>query len=431
MSVMNIKLGDSDFENYKKSVIIKNVLKKKGFKVALIYFDMYSTGDIDFFIKKGEINKFDKFIFVNLKFSNQYVLYKIPDFIEKILDDNKDIIMVGEVPDVIKKYVNKQINSNDLFKKINGNKMKFLKTFESFRLEEPSTMSELLEKLSVVEQNILDSVKAELINIDTFFNENISKNNLDQLIENAEFNKLLRMKGLKRSDVEHTNDYETFLLNPFKYILISDKNKNELQDPDFIIIQTFNSTEQDWNSLKMYKINGEFKNFYDKLSSRTIELEHDGVNYIYQTSNKNEWELTNQKETERFPRFVRKEDLLNMINNINESSEIMSFINSIESDKNYNKIIYLYDGQKIVVFFIESYRESNIDDFMELEGMMDIFVTSFSEHDNMVKNLYNIENVQGLKTNNKIENSMLEKVSKFIEKGGNFSDFKLVSFDTI
>ena len=49
--------------------------------------------------------------------------------------------------------------------------MDYIKTYESFKLEEPSTMSELLEKLSVVEQSILDSIKADPIDINTFFNE--------------------------------------------------------------------------------------------------------------------------------------------------------------------------------------------------------------------------------------------------------------------
>ena len=69
------------------------------------------------------------------------------------------------------------------------------------------------------------------------------------------------MKGLSKSSVEHTDDYETFLINPFKYLLIKSKNKNDLQNPDFIIIQTFNSTEQTWNNLKMYQIQGDFKKF--------------------------------------------------------------------------------------------------------------------------------------------------------------------------
>lgn len=191
--------------------------------------------------------------------------------------------------------------------------MRFIKKFESFKLEEPKTMSELLEKLSIVEQNILDSIKAEPININTFFNGNLPTDNIDNLLNNTEFNNLLKMKGLTRGNVEQTDDYETFLLSPFKYLLIKSRGKSDLHNPDFIIIQTFNSTEQDWNNIKMYKINGNFKNFYDKLSNRTIEITDNGKNYLYQTSNKNEWELTNQRETDKFPRFIRKEDLLKII----------------------------------------------------------------------------------------------------------------------
>jgi hypothetical protein len=192
--------------------------------------------------------------------------------------------------------------------------MIFIKTYESFKLEEPKTMSELLEKLSVVEQNILDSIKAEQINIESFINGKLPTNNLDNLINNTEFNDLLRVKGLSRGSIELTDDYETFLLSPFKYLLIKDKEKSELHNPDFIILQTFNSTEQNWNNIKMYKINGDFKNFYDKLTNRTIEIEHDGKNYLYQTSNKNEFDLINQEETNEFPKSIRKEQLLKMIN---------------------------------------------------------------------------------------------------------------------
>ena len=191
--------------------------------------------------------------------------------------------------------------------------MNYIKTYESFKLVEPKTMSELLEKLSVVEQNILDSIKAEQINIEKFFNGKLPTNDLESLINNTEFNGLLRVKGLTRGNVEQTDDYETFLLTPFKYLLIKSKEKSELHNPDFIVLQTFNPTEQDWNKLKMYKINGDFKNFYDKLTNRTIEIEHDGKNFLYQTSNKNEWELTNQEETDRFPKFLRKEQLLKII----------------------------------------------------------------------------------------------------------------------
>lgn len=197
---------------------------------------------------------------------------------------------------------------------INIYHMKFIKTFESFDLQEPKTMSELLEKLSVVEQSILDSIGAEMINIENFLHESIPLDNLENLESNPEFINLLIIKGLRKDTVKHTDDYETFLLEPFKYLLTRDKVKNDLQDPDFIFIQTFNSTQQKWNSIKMYKITGDFKNFYEKLTNRTIEIEDNGSKYLYQTSNKNEFELVNQEENEKFPRFVRKEDLLKMMN---------------------------------------------------------------------------------------------------------------------
>jgi len=197
---------------------------------------------------------------------------------------------------------------------INIYHMKFIKTFESFDLQEPKTMSELLEKLSVVEQSILDSIGAEMINIENFLHESIPLDNLENLESNPEFINLLIIKGLRKDTVKHTDDYETFLLEPFKYLLTRDKVKNDLQDPDFIFIQTFNSTQQKWNSIKMYKITGDFKNFYEKLTNRTIEIEDNGSRYLYQTSNKNEFELVNQEENEKFPRFVRKEDLLKMMN---------------------------------------------------------------------------------------------------------------------
>lgn len=192
--------------------------------------------------------------------------------------------------------------------------MRYIKTLESFKIEEPKTMSELLEKLSVVEQNILDSIKAEPVNIESFFNGELPTNDLESLINNTEFNELLKVKGLTRGNIELTDDYETFLLSPFKYLLIKDKAKSELHNPDYIVLQTFNSTQQKWNNIKLYQINGDFKNFYDKLTNRTIEIKHDGKTYLYQTSNKNEWELTNQKGDDNFPRFLRKEQLLKIIN---------------------------------------------------------------------------------------------------------------------
>lgn len=201
-----------------------------------------------------------------------------------------------------------------MFLLLNIYHMKFIKTFESFNIEEPKTMTELLEKLSVVEQSILDSIGAEIININEFLNDEISLDNLEHMESNSEFINLLKVKGLRKDTIQYTDDYETFLLSPFKYLLVRNKTKNDLQDPDYMFIQTYNSTQQQWNSVKLYRITGDFKNFYNKLTNRTIEIEDNGSKYLYQTSNKNEFELVNHEGTDKFPRFVRKEDLLKIIN---------------------------------------------------------------------------------------------------------------------
>ena len=191
--------------------------------------------------------------------------------------------------------------------------MKYIKLFESFQIEEPKTMSELLESLSVVEQSLLDSIKAEIIDIENFFGKKIPLNNIEYLVENKNFLELLKINGLTKDTIQFSDDYETFLINPIKYVTLRDKDKNDLQQPDYLLIQTFNSTEQDWNKIKMYGINGNFKNFYDKLSTRSIELNYNGKSYIYQTSIKNEWELSNDNGNETFPKSVRKEELLDII----------------------------------------------------------------------------------------------------------------------
>jgi hypothetical protein len=192
--------------------------------------------------------------------------------------------------------------------------MIYLTDFGDFRKDKFTTIEELFEKLSVVEQNILDSIGAEIINIEAFFNSNLNDIELEDLHNNTNYNNVLKIKGLRKSNVEYTSDYETFLVSPFKFLLLYNKRNNNLQSPEFIIIQTFDDVKQDWNNMKMYKIGGNFKNFYEKLTNRTIEILDGDKKYLYQTTNKNEWELINTEPTDNFPKTVRKEELLKIIN---------------------------------------------------------------------------------------------------------------------
>ena len=192
--------------------------------------------------------------------------------------------------------------------------MIYLTNFGDFRKDKFTTIEELFERLSVVEQNILDSIGAEIINIEAFFNDNLNDIEIEDLHDNSDYLKVLKLKGLRKSTVEYTKDYETFLINPFKYMLLYNRKNSNLQSPDFMIIQTFDDVKQSWNNMKMYKINGNFKNFYEKLTNRTIEITDGDKNYIYQTTNKNEWVLINTEPNNNFPKIVRKDELLKIIN---------------------------------------------------------------------------------------------------------------------
>jgi hypothetical protein len=90
------------------------------------------------------------------------------------------------------------------------------------------------------------------------------------------------------------------------------------------MFQTWNDTVSKWESLKLYKINDDVKKFYDKLTSRTIEITDADQNYIYQTSNGNEWVLQNvDKENDVYKRTFRKEELQELLKDKNVTVNIL------------------------------------------------------------------------------------------------------------
>jgi hypothetical protein len=89
---------------------------------------------------------------------------------------------------------------------------------------------------------------------------------------------------------------------------------NELENPDYIIFQSWNDTISKWGDAKLYKVNADIKNFYDKLSSKVIEISDGGEKYIYQTSNGNEWLLQNvEKANDVFKKYFRTEEFESFI----------------------------------------------------------------------------------------------------------------------
>lgn len=201
--------------------------------------------------------------------------------------------------------------------------MKFLKGYnqylESLQIDLSTDIIDLMESLIIWHDVLLSSIGAEEVDlVNTLSLNQIDNLDLDYLSENIEFLNSLASLGLKKSPVQNTEDFETFLNKPCRFMLIYDINSNELQGAEFMLFQTYNETLNKWDATKLYKMNIEGSNiqqrFFDKLTSRTIEITDGDENYIYTTSNGNDWELQNlNKENDIYKRFFRKDELQKLL----------------------------------------------------------------------------------------------------------------------
>jgi hypothetical protein len=179
-------------------------------------------------------------------------------------------------------------------------------------------VEDLLESLKIWHDALLSSIGAEETNIfDTLklpqddFTNNLD---LDFLSDSIEFINSLSSLALKKSELKNSDDYQTFLNKPCKFMFIYDINSNELENPVYLLMQIWNDTIDKWQDVKIYKVNDDVKKFYDKLTSRTIEIVDGDQNYIYTTSNGNEWVLQNSdKENDIYKKTFRKEELEDLI----------------------------------------------------------------------------------------------------------------------
>ena len=142
--------------------------------------------------------------------------------------------------------------------------------------------------------------------------------------ENSPYGKFidsLSDESLKKSEVQHSDTYETFLNKPCKFMFIYKNNQNELENPIYMMFQVWHDSDNTWTPVKLYKVNGNVNDFYTKLSSKTIKINDNDVDYIYSTSNGNEWILKNsEKEKDPYKKVLRKEELEELIDNIKKSS---------------------------------------------------------------------------------------------------------------
>jgi hypothetical protein len=201
--------------------------------------------------------------------------------------------------------------------------MRVIKSYKNFKeslVIDLAFMSvDIMESMNIWHDVLLTSINAEEKDIfDTlkmpkdFYKDRLT---LDFLSNNIEFINSLSSLGLKKSSVQNTDDYQTFVNKPCKWMFIYNIESNELENPIYITFQVWNETAKEWEDVKLFKVNGDAKNFYDKLSSKTIEITDGDENYIYVTSDGNTWELQNvNKENDTYKRFFRKDEIQKILN---------------------------------------------------------------------------------------------------------------------
>ena len=146
------------------------------------------------------------------------------------------------------------------------------------------------------------------------------------------FRSSLSSLALKKSELRNSDDYQTFLNKPCKFMFVYDINSNELENPVYLMMQIWNDTLDKWQEVKLYKVNDDVKKFYDKLTSRTIEIVDGDQNYIYTTSNGNEWVLQNRdKVNDVYKESFRKEELEKLEAEIGKENTICKYCNKVKA----------------------------------------------------------------------------------------------------
>lgn len=191
-----------------------------------------------------------------------------------------------------------------------------------------SNLNDVFESLNIWHDALLSSIDAKEVD---FFNtlklpKDVygNKLDLDFLADNIEFINSLSSIALKKSELKNSDDFQTFLNKPCRFMFIYDINSNELENPDYLIFQTWIESLSKWEDAKLYKVNDDVKKFYDKLTSRVIEITDGDENYIYQTSNGNEWVLQNtEKENDVYKKTFRRDELQELLKDKNVQINII------------------------------------------------------------------------------------------------------------
>ena len=210
--------------------------------------------------------------------------------------------------------------------------MKHLKGYKKFKeslvIDLQFQDIDLKESLNIWHDTLLSSIGANEVDLfETLFlpkEEFINNLDIDFLEDSVEFVNALTSLRLKKSEAQNTDTIESFVNKPCKFMFIYGIESNELENPIYILFQVWNETQRKWSDVKLYKVNEDVKKFYDKLSSKEIEIIDGDEKYIYVTSNGNDWLLKDgDKETDTYKKSLRKEELEKLLSERNVKISIV------------------------------------------------------------------------------------------------------------
>lgn len=215
--------------------------------------------------------------------------------------------------------------------------MRIIKSYHKFKESLVIDLSiqnveDLLESLTIFQDALLAAIGAEEVDIYDKLKlpkEDFSdKMDLNILADNVEFINSLTSIRLKKSPIQYSKDFQTFLNRQCKFMFIYDvTNTHELQDPVYLIMQDWEDEKEGgigrWNPLKIYKVKYGSK-FYDALTFRVIVINDGGEEYTYETSNGNEWvSLYKDRVNDVYKDVMRKEELQQVLKTRNATVSIL------------------------------------------------------------------------------------------------------------
>jgi hypothetical protein len=178
----------------------------------------------------------------------------------------------------------------------------------------------LNESISTSVEQLLKSIDAEKVDFHYILGIDKDKfidKNIDAIYNDSEFNTALYNKKLKKSELTSSLDTENFLKKTYdiQFFLLIDRDIPKIDNPKYIIIQ-YKKLGEDWSGVYMYKVNSNIRNFFEKMTSRTIEIMDGDKRYIYQTSNSgNNWTLQNiDDSTDDFKDKLEIDELRDILN---------------------------------------------------------------------------------------------------------------------